>query len=127
MPLNPTDNFSQSTEQSLVVQDFHSYSNPQQVRICHLDLELDVSFDQRVLKGTALLTLLRADKEDTATLILDTRDLKIAKVEVSIDGSAYFAAAFFIGQRDPILGSPLMIELPDQVTRVRIEYSTSPD
>ena len=52
-------------------QDFHSYSNPQDVRVRHLDLDWDVSFDKKILKGAAVLTIDRLNKE--APLVLDTR------------------------------------------------------
>ena len=32
--------------------DYHSFGNPEQIRITHVDLDLDVRFDQRVLSGT---------------------------------------------------------------------------
>ena len=33
--------------------DSHSYSNPQEVAVSHLDLNIEVLFDQKILKGTA--------------------------------------------------------------------------
>ena len=59
--------------------DVHSYGNPQQVKVQHVDLDLNVDFERRVLAGYALLKVQRTDS--SAPLILDTRDLKIAKVE----------------------------------------------
>ena len=59
--------------------DVHSYANPNQVRTRHLDLDLQVDFERRVLEGSATL---RVDRGDTgAPLILDTRDLAIQRVE----------------------------------------------
>jgi leukotriene-A4 hydrolase len=106
------------------VQDFHSYSNPSAVRVRHLDLDWDVLFDQKILKGTAVLTVERVSQ--TEPLILDTRDLKIEKVETSVDGVAYSPATFTVGSSDKILGASLTIPLPAKATRVRIHYSTAP-
>src|ERR1044071_241051 len=39
--------------------DYHSYSNPEQVKVRHVDLDWDVLFDQKILKGTAVLSLER--------------------------------------------------------------------
>ena len=56
------------------LQDRYSYSEPDKVRVKHLDLEIDVLFEKRILKGIATLTL---DRHFTGELILDTRDLTI--------------------------------------------------
>jgi leukotriene A-4 hydrolase/aminopeptidase len=108
------------------VKDVHSYSNTQEFRVRHLDLDWDVDFSQKVLRGTALLSFERVSKEGRAPLILDTRALNIRKVEASAGGKHFAAAEFTVGPSDPILGAPLTIQLPDGADRVRIHYSTSP-
>lgn len=105
-------------------QDYHSYANPAAVRVRHVDLDWDVLFDQKILKGSATLTIERLSQ--TEPLILDTRDLKIDKVETSADGARYQAGTFTLGDSDKFLGAPLTIPLPAKATRVRIYYSTSP-
>jgi leukotriene-A4 hydrolase len=103
-----------------IVRDIHSYSNPQQVRIRHVDLDLEVDFAAKVLKGTAALTIERAPGAADAPLILDTRDLAIESVEAGAK------VPFEAGPRDPILGSPLTVRLPPGANRVLIRYATSP-
>jgi leukotriene-A4 hydrolase len=105
-------------------QDVHSFANPSAVRVRHVDLDWDVLFDQKILKGSATLTVERTSQPEP--LILDTRDLKIEKVETSADGTTYLAGTFTVGASDKILGAPLTIPLPANATRVRIHYSTSP-
>jgi len=95
--------------------DPHSYANPLVTRVRHLELDLSVSFDERVLRGAATLALEPAGE----TLVLDTRDLKIHRVNGQ-------TAGFSLGPRDPILGSPLTITLPPGARSVTIEYETSP-
>src|SRR4029078_10165077 len=73
-------------------QDYHSYANPSAVRVRHVDLNWNVLFDQKILKGTAVLTIERISQ--TEPLILDTRDLKIEKVETSSDGTHFHDATF---------------------------------
>ena len=63
---------------NIAAQDFHSYANPSAVRVRHVDLDWDVLFDQKILKGTSTLTIERTSQ--TEPLILDTRDLKIETV-----------------------------------------------
>ncbi|MBA3633918.1 MAG: M1 family metallopeptidase [Acidobacteria bacterium] len=108
-------------------EDVHSYSNPQAVRVRHVDLDWNVLFDKKVLQGTATLSVERMSNEQNAPLILDTRDLKIAKVETSSDGKKYTPTTFNIGATDKILGAPLTIQLPADAKLVRIYYSTSPN
>ncbi|HEY0048990.1 MAG TPA: M1 family metallopeptidase, partial [Pyrinomonadaceae bacterium] len=92
----------------------------------HVDLDWDVLFDRKVLRGTATLRLERGSNGENAPLILDTRDLNIEKVEASNDGVRYAAIGFHLGTADKILGAPLTILLPERANRVRIHYSTSP-
>jgi leukotriene-A4 hydrolase len=108
------------------VQDSHSYANPGDVRVRHLDLDLEVLFDQKILKGIAVLSIERVSQNKQAPLILDTRNLTIAQVETSSDGANYTPATFTVGSLDRILGAPLTIPLPEKVNRVRISYSTDP-
>ncbi len=100
--------------------DTHSFAQPDKVRVTHCSLVLDVSFEQRILKGTARLTVKRADA--SAPLILDTRGLAIEAV-TCMGRSVKFALA----ESDSILGSALSIALPAGADTVEIEYSTSPE
>ena len=108
---------------NIAAQDVHSYANPSAVRVRHVDLDWDVLFDQKILKGTTTLTIERTSQ--TEPLILDTRELKIEKAETSVNGLKYEPATFTVGTSDKILGAPLTIPLPAGATRVRIHYSTA--
>lgn len=108
------------------VKDVHSYSNPQAVRVRHVDLDWNVLFDQKILRGIADLHIERAANARNAPLILDTRDLKIERVEDSNNGAKYAATKFTLGVADKILGAPLTIQLPANANRVRVYYSTAP-
>jgi leukotriene A-4 hydrolase/aminopeptidase len=111
-----------------LAEDVHSYSNPKEARVRHVDLDWTVLFDRKILQGTATLTFQRsaAAARRGAPLILDTRDLKIEKVEASTDGKTYAETGFALGETDKVLGAPLTIELPARAARVRIHYATSP-
>jgi leukotriene-A4 hydrolase len=95
--------------------DIHSWSRPDLIRVRHLELDLDVDFDRRVLEGSATLHL---DRLAGSELVLDTRGLEIHSVEN--------AAAYELGAADPILGAPLRIELRPDASWVRVHYTTSP-
>jgi leukotriene-A4 hydrolase len=95
--------------------DVHSYSRPGQVRVRHLDLDLNVDFDRKVLEGSVEIQF---DTLSAGDLILDTRGLDIHSVEL--------ADSFELGPADPVLGAPLRIVQAADTDRVRVHYSTSP-
>src|SRR5438270_13024567 len=97
--------------------DIHSFSNPEQMRVRHLDLDCDVLFDRKILKGTATLLVDRRVDSGAPPLILDTRGLRIAKVEVASDNGAFSETKFELGASDPILGAPLTITMPAGANR----------
>lgn len=106
--------------------DPHSYSEPSKVTMTRLDLDLEVDFAAKELKGRADLSL---DWHDAAarTLVLDTRDLDIESVRAIDARGEEHEASFSLDPRDPIFGSALRIALKDQAPGVRIRYRTSPE
>jgi leukotriene-A4 hydrolase len=133
MPLKRSSKFDQPNQvsaacdlQADLARDFHSHSNSHQVRVNHIELELDVLFSERMLEGIVVLSFERLSLDTNHPLILDTRDLNIIKVEASTDGLSFRPTPFSLGSGDPILGSPLVIQLVDKGSHVRIEYSTGP-
>jgi leukotriene A-4 hydrolase/aminopeptidase len=105
--------------------DIHSYADPNSVRVVHVDLDWTISFDEKSIKGSATLNIVRANR--TASLILDTRDLKIDRAETSVDGASFKRTTFELAATDKILGSKLTVKLPAGAKRVRIFYATSPN
>ncbi|HXI11544.1 MAG TPA: M1 family metallopeptidase [Thermoanaerobaculia bacterium] len=114
------------TNKSAIVSDVHSYSNPQKVRVRHVDLDWTVHFDHKVMRGHADL-LIERPAGSSDPLILDTRDLTIVTVSTSSGDGSWSPAEFTLGTPDKLLGAPLTITLPSgSVKRVRVEYETSP-
>jgi aminopeptidase N len=95
--------------------DVHSWFRPGQPRVRHLELDLDILFDRKILNGSVRLNY---EPGESPELVLDTRDLQIHGVKN--------AAGFELGAPDPILGSPLRIRTLPGETYVRVHYSTSP-
>jgi len=106
--------------------DPHSYSETDKFRIRHVDLDIQVLFDKRKLEGTAVLTIERLGASQSRSLVLDTRDLNIHRVEVAGRAGTFQDTAYHLGISDPILGAPLIIDVPQGIRRVRVAYSTSP-
>jgi len=107
--------------------DVHSYGNPEEIRVTHADLDWDVDFDRKVLRGSATLTVKRPARGRSTRLVLDTRALDVSKVEASREGSAWTNSPFSLAPPDKILGSALTVTIPEDATQVRITYATRPE
>jgi leukotriene A-4 hydrolase/aminopeptidase len=103
-----------------VAKDYHSLSNPEQVLVKHIALDLSLDFDQKVMRGTAALDYQKVDPA-AKVLILDTNDLSINKVT-----SGDQELSFTLQSDDSFLGSALEIVLPENDARIVIDYATSP-
>lgn len=119
-------NAQKSNNAQTFADDFHSFSNPQTVRVTNVDLDWTVLFDQKIIKGTATLSVARGGGDKNAPLVLDTRDLKIEKAETSSDGKLFKKTTYKLGATDKILGAPLTVQMSSAAKFVRIAYSTSP-
>ena len=106
--------------------DEFSYAEPDKVRIQDLSLDLAVDFDARQISGTATYTLDWIDPKAN-TLVLDTRDLTITKVEAAGKDGTYGALQYALADADPLLGSKLTVQVPERNATVRIAYKTSPE
>jgi aminopeptidase N len=105
--------------------DESSYAQPDKVRVTHLSLDLAVDFDKQQLAGTAVLDFVWQDKQ-ADTLVLDTRDLAISKVEGGDGTGDWKPLAFELALVDPVHGRKLTIPMSQRMRQVRITYATSP-
>lgn len=100
-------------------EDPHSFSRPQEAVIKHIDLDLKIDFKEKVISGIADLTLSKND--NTSSLYLDTKDLQIHNV-TDAQGRKL---PFLLHEKDSILGTPLEIDLSDDIDKIKIKYVTS--
>jgi leukotriene A-4 hydrolase/aminopeptidase len=103
-----------------VGKDYHSFANPESIKVTHLTLDLTVDFAEKILMGTAQLDFQKVDP-NARQLILDTRDLTINSItalgkEVNFD----------LSNSDSFLGAALTIDVPVEANSVVISYQTSP-
>lgn len=101
------------------MRDWHTQSNPYQVHLNHLNLDITVDFDLHTIKGKATW-FLDSTKKNADILLLDTRDLEIEKVTFP-DGSP---ANFQLKESVPFLGQALRIDLKQNTRSVTIFYQT---
>lgn len=102
-----------------------SYARYDQVRTTDLYLDLKADFSHKILSGYAELTLNWIDKS-ARTLVLDTNELNIAKVQVLAANGHWTAASFMLDKLDVEKGRALRIALPFQPQKVRVYYRTAP-
>jgi len=111
----------------IVKDDKFTYANYDQVQITHLDLNLNVDFDRRILSGVATLDFDKPDIE-ARKIILDTKDLTVTAVEVSDTiGQIWTPVEYAMGKDNEVLGQSLTIPITSDATKVKISYFTSPE
>jgi aminopeptidase N len=109
-------------EKQNMSQDPHSFSNPIDARVKHLNWKARLDFETKTIHATAIWDI--ETGTDTDLIIFDTKDLKIIRVWVDDSTSS---AQFKLGERDEIMGQPLAVLINPKTRRVGIEYTTSPE
>ncbi|NQV87713.1 MAG: aminopeptidase, partial [Woeseiaceae bacterium] len=110
--------------------DYFSFANTDQFVTRHIALDLDVDFDESVLRGSVVLAIKALDTA-AREIILDTRDLNIASVALIAADGLPVPATFTMGEGHETKGTPLNISIPAGIDTkaellVRIDYETSP-
>lgn len=110
-----------SVPESQIPMDVHSYAKPQEAVTEHLNLNLAVDFDKKILDGFARWTITNYNASE---IIFDTRNLNILKVTI---GEEEQETTFQLGNNDSILGQPLTVAIQPETKIVTIYYQTNPD
>jgi len=110
-------------ETSTKINDPHSYAKPSEAAINHLDLEVDVDFDDQQIAGTASYKI--NNKEDVDSIYLDAHDLTIDSVTLGKDGEE--ATGYSLGKDRKHMGQPLAIAIKPETQWINIQYKTSPN
>ena len=105
--------------------DKFTYANYDEVRVTHIDLNLDVNFDSKVLDGIATLDIKRV-KPGANMLVLDTKDLVIKSVRIFKGLVPEEPTDYTLDEADKVLGEALRIPLTSETDKVLISYRTSP-
>ncbi len=100
--------------------DKHSYSIPTEAVCTHLDLDLDVNFNNQVLTGTAHWSIETNDAADS--IIFDINDLNIT----SITNGKEETLKYRLGDHDPVMGQALVVYIAPNTDKVSIAYTTPP-
>ena len=103
------------------MRDIHSFARPEEAVVKHLALDLNVDFDRQQLAGVATLTI--ETSGSARELALDTNGLTIDKVTLDSGRQTHFR----LGEAQPHLGRPLIIDIERDTKTVSIQYTSAPD
>ncbi len=117
-----TDSTTTKTQNTEVMTDVHTFAQPQEAAMTHLDLDIAVDFKTKKIKGKATLTI--DNKTGTETLFLDSKALKIEKVTLGEEESP---AEFKVAPSFESMGEQLSIQIKPDSKLVNIYYETSPE
>lgn len=100
------------------VRDDHTLSNYLEAPVSHIHLDVEVDFNKQIVFGTATHTL--ENEAGALHASFDTKNLSIESVLVNGQ-----EAQFEMGERDELLGTPLLVSIDTGVNQVAIKYSTT--
>jgi aminopeptidase N len=99
--------------------DVHSFAKPQEARVTHVALDLNVDFDTKRVGGTATLDIER--RPDAQEIVLDDKGLEIQSIT---DGGKQ-PLQYKVGPADENLGAPLAVTLKPDTKRLVIAYKSA--
>lgn len=100
--------------------DSHSFAEPQNAVVKHLDLDIKVDFDKQLISGKASWLIENPAKAEE--IVFDTRQLIIEKISLEDDEKE---TTFTMGDSVEFLGKALKVKIQPGTKRVNIYYSTS--
>jgi len=111
-----------TTPQNQTTKDSHSFSNPAEAVVKHLDLDIKVDFDTQTISGKASWTIDNITKGNE--IIFDENTLNITKVTLGNDEKE---TQYKLGDTVEFHGKPLRITIEPNTTKVNIYYNTTKD
>jgi leukotriene-A4 hydrolase len=110
----------ENTTKHEIVKDSHTFSNPTEAVVKHLDLDIKVNFDTQTISGKASWLIQNTSKGNE--IIFDENTLNITKVTLDDDEKE---TKFKLGKEVEFHGKPLHITIEPNTTKVNIYYNTT--
>ena len=104
------------------VKDPHSFAEPLEAVVKHLDLTIKVDFNIKLISGVARWTIENSSKG--GEIIFDARNLKISKITLGDDERE---TTFDLGNDTKFMGQALKVKIDEATSKVNIHYTTSTD
>lgn len=101
------------------VVDVHSFANFEKIRSKHLDLELKIDFEKKILQGSATWHIDQIAQDSIFTVDID--ELRIDSV--FLDDT--IKTSYYVGGIEAYKGQPLHIRIQPQTKKVSIFYATN--
>ncbi|NMH87883.1 hydrolase/aminopeptidase [Flavivirga algicola] len=99
------------------IEEPHSFSQPNEAVITHMDLDINVDFNNEMIHGKASYLI---KSNEASQIILDSKFLTIENVQA--DGKD---TSFSLGEFDKQLGNPLKIDINKHTKRITVFYKTT--
>lgn len=111
-----------AVENKTAVKDEHSYAEPENAVVRHLNLDIAVNFDNETIFGKASWDIDNASKG--TSIVFDENGLKITKVTL---GDNETPTAFTLGDHVEYHGQALRVQIKPDTKKVNIYYETTKD
>jgi aminopeptidase N len=98
-------------------EELHSFAQPNNAVVTHLDLNIDVDFDSQIITGTATYNI---TNNGASEIILDAKYLEISEVKADDEETT-----FVLGDMNEQLGQPLTIAIKENTKKIAITYKTT--
>lgn len=102
------------------MEDPHSYAQPTEAVIKHLDLNISVNFSEKIIEGRASYQI---QNNGVDKIYFDTREMMIEKIHI---GKDKLEAEFELADADDYLGEKLTVHITPETELIHIYYQTSP-
>ena len=99
--------------------DYHTLSNYMDVYVSHIHLDVEISFAEKKLFGSATHTIENPCNKDI--IVFDSRSLDVASITLN-EGEE---ATYEIGDLDELLGQSITVHIDENTESVTINYSTT--
>lgn len=107
--------------------DPNSYSRPDQAKITHLNLRLEVNFETKTLNGSVIANITKIDPL-ARVVIFDTYDLKIHRIQL-LTSEFQYEVPYHLYPFDESFGSKLEVAIDKALQnefQIQIDYETDP-
>jgi len=99
--------------------DYHTLSNYMDVYVSHIHLDVEISFENKMLFGSAKHTIENPCNKDV--IVFDSRELDVTSITLN-DGET---ATYELGELDELLGQSITVHINENTESVTINYSTT--
>jgi len=99
--------------------DYHTLSNYMDVYVSHIHLDVEISFDNKMLFGSATHTIENPCNKDV--IVFDSRELNIESITLNEDEEATFE----LGELDELLGQSITVHINENTKSVTVKYATT--